>query len=149
MEVKTGSVANQTLVPNTFGFLKSVFASFERIKWLSAHVVYKPAVGTTIGGLITFGADWDATIEKSYDRKKIGAYSPTHTCAIWCDTGASPMVLPPQKLAGRLWYTPRSTEETDKGPCTIVALASGPANDTVVGEIWITYNVILSGTRGA
>lgn len=136
------------IVPDEFPYLKSLFGAFERVKWHSFACFYKPAVGTTVGGLITYGIDWDREGTNVRDRTQVSAYTPTTTTSIWCDNSARPLVAQQAKLAGRLWYTPRTGDSVDKGPGDLVYACNGPASSTV-GELWVTYRVTMAGTRSA
>lgn len=133
------------IVPDSFPVLAQLFKSFEKVRWLSFRVFYKPAVGTTVGGLITYGIDWDRKADSATTRQKVAAYTPSHTQAIWADNELSPMIIPPSRLQLKLWYTP---DQGTPGPGSLVYRAEGPKS-TVVGEIWVHYSVILAGTRAA
>jgi hypothetical protein len=135
------------IAPDSFGLLKSLMRSFERICWHAVSVSYRPAVGTTSGGLITYGVDWDSKGDAA-DRSSISAYTPCATHAIWADNSARPMVLPAGKLQSRLWYLPDAAQVIDRQPGDVVYAVQGPAS-TSVGEFWIKYSVTLSGTRPA
>lgn len=137
---------NVKIVPSSIALLNSVYTAFERLKWLSIRIYWKPAVGTTEGGLVTYGIDWDFQQNDPKDRAKVAAYTPSHTNAIWCDSTSQPMVLPSSRIQARLWYTPLSGDDVDKGPGALVYFAQGPANKSL-GEFWIDYVVVLSGTR--
>lgn len=142
-----GQVKNSIkLFPSSLALLNAVYSAFERLKWVSIKIYWKPAVGTTEGGLVTYGIDWDFTSLTPADRAKVAAYTPTHTNAIWCDTTNQPMVLPSSRIQGRAWYTPLSGDDVDKGPGALVYVAQGPANKNL-GEFWMDYVVHLSGTR--
>lgn len=133
------------IAPDQLPLLKNLTRSFERIRWESGSIFYKPAVGTTVGGLVAFGVDWDnSTIPTT--RAAVAAFSPSKACAIWADTSAQPMVLPRSKLQGRLWYTPNTGETNSQTPGAVVWAVDGPAN-TTVGEFWFKYTVTLAGTR--
>lgn len=151
----TGKDANYSdLVPSNFNVLKKLSHSFERIRWLKCHVYYKPAVGTTKGGLVTVGIDWDFSAPEivKIDRKLATGYTPSATCAIWDDMEPTKMVLPPGKLMSRQWYHLSSTgtsDRYDEAPGRLVyAVESGDAKDMTVGEIWVEYTVVMSGTQG-
>lgn len=140
------------IIPVNFRFLKSIGAVFERIQWLSLQVYWKPAVGTTYGGLVTYGVDWDFQGGTSLTRAQISCYTPTVSHALWQDAQRTPMVLPPARLKGRNWYTPDSGDDVDKGPGRILIAADGQSStvgSVPLGEIWACYKVKFSGTRSA
>lgn len=136
------------LIPDSFSFLKNVFSSFDRVKWLKLNLVYKPAVGTTYGGLITLGMDWDFGSE-DVDRKTISGFTPSMTMSAWTDTERSPMKLPASRLQSRLWYLPRASDFNDKGPGKIHWAASGTTAKaaTTLGEVWADYTLVMYGTN--
>lgn len=132
--------------PDRIPFLKTLFRIFERVRWHDVRFCYKPAVGTTQGGLVTYGIDWDCTTAAA-TRATIACYSPSATNAIWADTTNRPMVLPQSRLNSRLWYTPYAGgNDIEKTPGYFVYAGEGPAN-TSVGEFWVTYTVTCMGTR--
>ena len=139
-------VGELTIIPDSFPLLSSLFVSFERVKWLALEFFWKPAVGTTEGGLVTYGIDWDRESVTASSRADIALYAPSHTNAIWADTASQPMVLPQSRLMSRAYYTPRSSDNTEQGPGSLVVFVDGPANK-IVGELWARYSVELSGTR--
>lgn len=142
----TGSASGTIgIIPDSFPVLNQLFKSFEKIKWLGLRVYYKPAVGTTVGGLITYGVDWDRKADAGSTRQKVAAYTPSHTQAIWADNEMTPMIVPPSRLQLRIWYTP---DEGMPGPGSLVYRAEGPKS-TVIGEFWVHYQAVLAGTRAA
>lgn len=146
---KTEGGGHVDLAPESFTFLKSLFRSFDRVKWTRMAFYYKPAVGTTYGGLVSIGVDWDYGQADTTDRAQISAYTPNASFAAWSDTQKSPMVLPAARLMSRTWYLPRATAFQDKGPGKIHWAASGSSEtgETTLGELWVDYSVIMSGTN--
>lgn len=142
------------LVPSNFNVLKHLAKSFERIKWLKCHVYYKPAVGTTKGGLITIGVDWDFSAPEATKITRLVAtgFTPSSTCAIWDDMEDRKMVLPANRLMSRQWYHEISTgtsDRYDEAPGRLVyAVETSDALNSLVGEIWVEYTVVMSGTQG-
>lgn len=137
------------LVPSSLGFLKGVSKVFDRIRWNSLQVYYKPAVGTTFGGLVSVGMDWDFATS-DVDREKISGFTPSMTMAAWKDTQNEPMILPANRLQSRQWYSPNGTGDwVDKGPGKLhwAASTTTQASDMVVGELWVKYSVTMQGTN--
>lgn len=138
------------LVANSFSFLKGLAAQFDRIKFHSLKVFYKPAVGTTYGGLVAYGADWDFKTDVQ-PREKISSLTPNACHAAWNDSENRPLVLPPSKLQSRAWYT-TSGAGVDAGPCRLLIAANGKADssgETILGEIWVQYKITMMGTNPA
>lgn len=132
------------LVPKSFPLLNNVYKAFERVKWERLHFYWRPAVGTTEGGLLTYGIDWDWSDPVS-DRVKVASYTPSCSHAIWSDRSPA-MIVPASKLQSRAWYTPSVGDNVDKGPGRLVYSAVGPANKDL-GEIWVSYTLLLAGTH--
>lgn len=109
---------------------------------------YKPAVGTTYGGLVALGMDWDFQ-GVDVERSKISAFTPSQTMAAWADTESRAMVLPSDKLMSRNWYTPRSDAWQDRGPGKLHWAVEGTAETggKTLGEIWVDYTVVMEGTN--
>lgn len=144
----TEATGHIDLVPDSFAFLKTVFSSFDRVRWTRIGIHYKPAVGTSYGGLVSFGMDWDFQ-SADVNRAKISGFTPNATIAAWGDTEKTPMTLPQNRLQSRAWYLPRATSWEDRGPGKIHWAANGTkANtETTLGEFWVTYTVLMYGTN--
>lgn len=136
--------------PAAFSFLKGVAKSFDRLKWNNLRFYYKPAVGTTFGGLVSFGVDWDWT-NTDIARTGISALTPSSTTAAWADTEKTPLILPTSKLQSRTWYSPVSANTFDQGPGKLhwAITCTSQTADTVVGELWAAYSVVMQGTNPA
>lgn len=134
------------LVPGEFSFLKGISGSFERYRFEKLHLFYKPAVGATVGGMVSMGADWTLKYTQP-TRAKISGFTPNMTSAVWQDTETKPLVLPKTRLQSRQWYVPEGDAE-DKGPARLLyAVDSAEAKGKTVGEIWVAYTVKFSGTK--
>lgn len=142
---KPGSSGSASLQSDDLPFLKALSKSFERIRWLSAKVYYRPAASMTTPGLVSYGVDWNWATPAT-TRAQISSYSPNSSNAVWKE---SSIVLPPARLQSRLWYSTQTKDTVDSGPGVIawaVDSAGGTAGLTV-GELWVEYRVQLSGTR--
>lgn len=139
-------VGHIDVLPSSFSFLKTLGSMFDRVRWERMSFHYKPAVGSTVGGLVSLGMDWDFN-GGDVAREKISGYSPNTTFAVWNDTEKNPLILPSGKLMSRNWYTPNYQSATfiDRGPGKLHYAVSGPKS-TVVGEIWVSYTVTMAGT---
>lgn len=138
------------LIPTSFSFLKSLSASFDRLKWNKLRVYYKPAVGTVYGGLVSYGMDWDFATNPS-NRESVASLTPSVTCAAWQDTESKALMLPTNRLQSRAWYLPNTDDAKplDKGPGRLLWGATGKKESTVtvLGEIWVEYSVTMQGTN--
>lgn len=127
-------------------WLNTITQGFERIVWHRATITYRPAVGTTKDGLVKFGADWTSTRQDSAATSEyITACTPFVSGPVWqCLT----VNLPASQLQSRKQYILTSSDKSDQSPCTILCMST-PKGTTTMGELWVTYDVTLSGTRKA
>lgn len=147
---KSASGASVTLHPDNFPFLKSLSKSFDQIVWRNVKFVYKPAVGTNWGGLVTLGFDWDFSASNAPDRKYVSALTPNLTTSAWGDTSKSPMVLPTSRLQTRKFYVlAGGATAVDQGPGKFCWAVSGQSSSSeqTVGEVWVSYSVQMLGTQ--
>lgn len=143
-EGKTEIVQSKEIVPDTFPWLKGVATSFEKVKWHSMKMYWKPAVGTTEGGLVTMGVRWESG-KVSDNRVTVAALTPSATGAVWEDGEKRPLVVPPARLMTRAWYI-IGAKDSDAGPGTLeVGVTGSPGK--VLGEVWVEYTVTLAGTK--
>lgn len=133
------------LLPDNFTFLGTVWKAFERYRWHSLRIFYKPAVGTTASGLVSYGIDYTIT-KNNIDRAAIAALTPNVSHALWNDSTKRPLVIPASMLQSRTWYL-ASGDAVDKCAGRLCIAASGATGVQFVGEIWASYDVTLSGTR--
>lgn len=137
------------IVPSSFSFLKQ-FTMFDRVKWNKLHVFYKPGVGANYNGFVSYGVLWGFDKAKPSDRAGISSLTPNMSHAVWVDGEARPLICPAQKLQTRPWFTPDDDDSVEKGPGRIIIAAESPSNTasaaSIVGEIWVDYSVVLTGS---
>lgn len=147
VEVKAGtsSVLSQVdLEASKFKFLASLYNSFERIKFHRLAIVYKSAVGTTVGGMITYAIDWTCSSDPK-DRATLSSYTPNMSHPVW-ESPKAGIQLPAARLQSRAWYVNNSAADiVDRCPARLLYAAE--AAPQVVGEIWVEYDVTMSGTK--
>lgn len=144
---KSNASGHVDLLPSSFKFLAGLYTSFERVKYHKLHVFYRSAVGTTQGGMVTYAIDWTLDVGDK-DRVALSSYTPNMSHAVWHNP--APLVLPPSRLQSRQWYINTVDGDiTDKGPGRVLwAVDAGATNvDLVVGELWVDYDVTMSGTK--
>lgn len=147
IKVEAGKDTNSGKLAMTTGgdlpWLKVMANSFERSLWRSLRAEYRPACAMTQAGRFTMGFDWDWSGEAT-DRTKISAYQPNCGGVVFQACSLSvPLGRGPQK-----WYYAKAADGVNKGPGELVwAVESAATEATVMGEIWITYTVVLSGPR--
>lgn len=148
---KTESNGYLVLKPSNFTFLNTLSKSFERFKFMKVHIYYKPAVGTTYGGLIALGIDYDVQTPTTLTRAKVVAQTPSVSVPLWQDTEGRPLIIPPNRLQSRAWYVSTASDTVDTAPATLFFSASASSSSTkmTLGEIWVDYTVMFSGTGSA
>lgn len=136
------------LTPDSFPWLSALAKAFDRITWHSCTIQYKPAVGTTTNGIVTYGVDWDSDQGRLLDLKMAQALTPLQTHPVW---QCSELRLPPPKLQTRKEYKLRAgtdkTDDFDLAPGDLLVWVEG--NQGLVGQIWVQYDVTLFGTTVA
>lgn len=150
-EVKAGDTAEDlfkkfTVSPRKFTWLQTLSKAFEKYQWSSLRFMWKPAVGTVVGGLVTMGMRWDTTDQDPAARTDIVAHTPNITHAIWEDGERKPLVLPADKLQTRRWYI-MNDKGSDGGPGQLEVGVTSAATKQVLGEVWAEYTVRMSGTQ--
>lgn len=137
------------LVPDSFSYLANLAKSFEKSCWNDVEIFYKPAVGTTVGGLLTVGMDWDF-VGEDVARNKLTGYTPNFTTAVWGDSQNRAMRLPRDKLQNLKWYLHNSKVNTYqlRGPGKIhwAVDASIASTAVTLGELHIRYSITLAGS---
>lgn len=139
------------LVPDSFPWLKAVFKGFERVRWTSVRVWWVSKVPATVGGTVCMGIDWDGTGNPD-SVAKMASYSPNRSCPVYASSQSCNIIVPADRLRGRLWYTPLTGDWPDKSPCYIryaLEPSTAPDKDTSYGYIYCSYTCVLSGTRNA
>lgn len=152
-EFKSTSNATSTndyvdLVPGNLQLLKTLWKVFERIKWVRCHVMWKPAVAATYGGTVSYGADWSLALT-DVTKAQVVACTPHLHHQLFRDSSSNPLVLPSARLMSRQWYVDSANDVADKAPARVIVQMEYAAAAAVVplGELWVDYEVVLSGTR--
>lgn len=159
MVVSTMAAAGSVvLTPMALPWLKNLAQAFERVRWLKAVLEYRPLVGTSHDGSVAVGFDWmspttklsctDGQLHLTADPTKSGvlACTPSFDTPVWQRVPSVP--LPASRLMSRAWYEVGTAEEAkanaiDFAPGSISYVSTAAS----VGEIWIHYKVVLSGTH--
>lgn len=140
------------IIPSSFSFLATLSKSFERSKWHSVSFCWKPLVGGLVGGLVTLGVDWDFKGDTP-EVTKASAFTPNSTWAIREDCENNPLVLPASRLQSRAWYMHNATnsDKIDMGPAKLWVLGSAQSDQKSVkiGQVWVSYDLTMSGTTPA
>lgn len=163
LEVKTdadGKASGSVLIdPVNFPFLKTISASFERIRWNAVHVEWRPAVGANTDGMVALGYDWAEAGDlvtvagrlclaslKAVERSSVLARTPNRDAPVW--QSIKSWTIPAAKLQSRQWYVlagGNKAPSIDRAPGSLMWAVSGAGGKTM-GEVWVTYSVRLMGT---
>lgn len=156
------SVATAILHPSNFPWLANLAKVFERYRFVTLQLEYRPLVGTTTAGSVAMGVDWTTSSMalvssptgqlylkgyKAADRTDILALTPSADTPVW--QRIPRIAVPSGLLQSRLWYdtsTPGSGAVIpDYAPGYVASVSSADK----AGEVWVHYKVHLSGTRKA
>lgn len=148
---KTESVFAVPLYPSAdqMGFLFRLASCYCRLRWVSMKIEWRPSVGTTTNGIITYGvrfAEADLTTAPK-SRLDVASLFPVNDHPVW--QTAAPLVLSQELLMSRKWYSLLTTDGVDLAPG---GLQVGLSHDSTAaaqsrGEFWVTYTCVLDGTR--
>nr|QQM16313.1 putative coat protein [Nufsystermes virus] len=153
-----GSSTSVVLSPLNFKWLKNVARSFERVRWHACRFEWAPSVGTTVSGAVAIAMDWgnkSVSLNEETGFYHIGApsedqayaLSPLKSGPLW---EPKVLALPADKLMSRAWYEVDVKSDTyDTAPGSLVVYLASPGQAGVVGSVWCTYTVRLSGTHSA
>lgn len=129
--------------PDSAPILKKLATAFTRAKWERCNFYYKPLVGAMYSGAITMGVDWDNE-QLASTRETVAAYAPSATLPLREDGESKPIKLSPDKMRARTWWCFTDDQPNLAGPATLAWAAAGESAITV-GEIYMTYTVVLDG----
>jgi hypothetical protein len=149
---KLESVKGLELKPSAalMPFLFRLASCYQRIKWLSFQVFWKPAVGTNTNGIISYGIAYNQ--QAITTRAGVLSLTPCNDHAVW-QSGPQPLRIPPNMLMTRKWYVLNSTG-SDKFDESVGSFYFGLTHDSenaakARGEFWVRYTVEMEGTNEA
>lgn len=145
-EAKTSEFKKATkLLPSgtSLTWLNKLAESFDQIEWLSASLVWKPAVGTTFNGSVICGVDWNAGATDAA-RTTVQACMPHFDTPIWQQARLS---LQAQRLQSRKAYILKAENAVDQAPGVILVNVKFDEKTTkqFLGDLWLDYRVRLMG----
>lgn len=129
--------------PNSAPILKKLASAFERCRWERVQFFWKPLVSAMYNGAIAMGVDWDSNVAAT-TRANVMAYAPSKAIPLREDTEKDPLKLDTSKLKARSWWVISEDQPNLKQPCLLAWAADGDS-DIAVGEIYMTYTVVLDG----
>lgn len=142
------AVGSFVIEPEGFSWLKNIAKAFERVRWQSCSFEWRPAVGSTVSGTLAMGIDW-AIAATTVDKPTVMACTPSIDTQVW--QKVPNFVVPGSRLMSRAWYLLPEGADTkvpvqDRAPGSLLYACKGDSQKTM-GEIWIRYSLVLSGTR--
>lgn len=143
---------------NVMKFLGKLTDCYTRLRWNSITFEWRPAVGTSTNGIMTYGVrfmdDRGSTAPKS--RAEVSGLYPVCDHPVW---QKSSLPVARSLLMSRNWYaTPTNSggaappgtaaDPVDLAPGSLlVGVSAVSPAAPLVGELWIHYSVTLDGTR--
>lgn len=149
---KNESVFSKPLTPSSglMPFLFQISSCYQRIRWLKCHVTWRPGVGTSTNGIITYGFQFNDGAAPS-SRADVTNLTPVNDHAVWQSGSSTPLVVPSDMLMSRKWYVLNSTS-ADAYDKALGSFCCGVSHDSkattsTLGEFWVSYSVEMEGTR--
>lgn len=149
---KNESVFSKDLVPSAgvMPFLFRLASCYQRIRWVRAHITWRPACGTATDGIISYGVAFNNSATVS-SRDLVTALTPCNDHPVWQSTGVTPLIVPADMLMSRRWY-PLNTTGGDIFDKCMGRFCVGLTHDSEKvarsrGEFWISYTVEMGGGR--
>lgn len=123
-----------------YGHLRKLAEIYDQIKWHSLKFEWVPAVGTTEGGIVVVGLDWDSKIASSdLTIAKVSGLAPNFTTALYKTSALTANVA---RFSFVNWFQMHAGTTV----ATLCVAGTGPAKKTV-GYIRAHYDVSLQGPR--
>lgn len=129
--------------PASCPILNKLAAAFERCRWERVQFYWKPMVSAMFSGSVAMGVDWDNATAAT-TRSAIAAYAPSRVLPLREDMEKNPLRIDPSRLKARQWWAFNDGEVNISRPCTLAWAAEGEKAASV-GEIYMTYTVVLDG----
>lgn len=142
-------------------FLGKLAACYTRIRWESMQFDWRPAVGTTQSGIITYGTrlmddtgSTGGTPNPPASRQVVSSLFPVNDHPVW--QTAAPLVVSKKLLQSRQWYATSPSGGLPAAPFDSFDYAPGSLQigaqvfttaDLFLGEIWVSYTATLDGSR--
>lgn len=148
--------SSKVLIPASLPWLANLAKAFERVRWLSVQIEYRPAVGANTDGTIALGFDWGTPTVKAVeggwqlvhtiDKAAVLSCTPCADGPVW---SKNRMSVPQPRLQSRAWYELSEDVKDnffDYSPGSLCWFSQGAAKKTM-GELWVHYRLQMSGTR--
>lgn len=149
---KLESTFSVDLKPSTgvMPFLFRLALCYQRIKWIRAHISWRPACGTNTNGIVSYGVAYNNT-RSITTRELVTSLTPCNDHPVWQSTGITPLIIPTDMLMSRKWYA-LNTSADDPFDQQMGKFYVGISHDNATaaesrGEFWISYTVEMEGTN--
>lgn len=131
-------------------FLFRLATCYQRIKWIRAHISWRPACGTNTNGIVSYGVAYNNT-KAINTRELVTSLTPCNDHPVWQSTGIAQLIIPADMLMSRKWYA-LNTGSDDPFDQQMGKFYVGVSHDTANsaesrGEFWISYTVEMEGTN--
>lgn len=131
-------------------FLFRLATCYQRIRWMRAHISWRPSCGTNTNGIVSYGVAYNNT-KAVNTRELVTSLTPCNDHPVWQSTGVTPLVLPQDMLMSRKWYALNSGSD-DPFDQQVGKFYVGVSHDAIStsesrGEFWISYTVEMEGTN--
>lgn len=123
--------------------LRALSKIYERIMWNSVRFEYVGAVGTTAGGVVVLGYDYDSEpTPTDLTLQKVVGYSPNTQTSVW---DKAMLTVNVAKFSEQRWMSTQSTSTADIG--SLVCYATGATAGATLGYMRVSYAVRLAGPK--
>lgn len=150
---KTESYFSKLLKPgaDVMPFLFKLSSCYQRVKWRAMSITWRPAVGTSTNGIITYGIAYNNQVIT--DRNGVTSLTPVNDHPVWQGSSSSPLTIPGEMLMTRKWYE-LNTSSKDAFDQAVGTFCCGFTHDSENqaksrGEFWIRYTVEMEGTNNS
>lgn len=146
------SVFTKELKPSAgvMPFLFRLSSCYQRIRWISARITWRPSCGTNTNGIISYGVAFNNS-KSVTTRDMVVALTPVNDHPVWQSSVNAPLIIPAEMLMSRKWYA-LNTTLADDFDLQIGKFCVGMTHDQEGasksrGEFWINYTVEMEGTN--
>lgn len=128
---------------NSAGHLGALAKLYERMKWHSVTVHYIGSVGSTVGGTVAVGIDYDTDITKPLTLAQVAAMQPNRQVSAFKNVS---FTVPIKRMEPQRWM---STENDTEAPHPQVCIhaSGGDLAGKGYGYIRIAYHVSFAGFK--
>lgn len=127
------------------GHFKALGNIYERFQWHSCTLEYFGAVGSTVGGVVAIGIDYDQDTKLTIDLPAIVAMSPNAQVAAWKKVSIR---VPATRMQAQKWVSTEVAHINEGFLGKLGFYASCPdSKGKLLGYVKLHYDVTFSGPR--